>query len=95
MHESEGVTPSTGEIWSHMIAGGDDLRMRLHHWEKHLRKSIWNTENLYKFYSLREFFFAIKKNTFGSNVYFFTLKTLLFELSKIFFLIVNTCSLRL
>ena len=63
--------------------------------------SIWAKENLYYIYSLREFFFATKKNIFSSSVYFFTLKThilkvktLFFDLNMIF-LIVNTFSIRL
>ena len=70
------------------------------HWERNLHKSIWNKEILYQFYSLGEFFFAIRINIFGPNVYYFSLKTHFLEVKTPFFdlneiiLIVNTFSLR-
>ena len=46
-------------------------------------------KNVYLFYSLREFFFAIKKNLFGSNVYFFTLKTHFLKVKTLFYDLLN------
>ena len=85
---------TTHNSCSHKLSDLPSLR-------KNLLKSIWNKKNLYWFSSLRELFFVTKKNIFGSNVYFFTLKTHLLKVMTLFVdlnmivLIVNTFSLRL